>query len=161
MKGGSGWLPRKKFQAHSFPVFILLKSFTKAAANCCVLETVAQSLCVVVAGPREARVPSPAMPRGGAHADGIHYVRWLEIRTGNVSWGFPGGSVVKNPPANAGDIDPWVGKIPWRREWQPTPVFLPGESHGQRSLVCDSPWGCKRVGHDLATKQHFIRCISA
>ena len=33
------------------------------------------------------------------------------------------------------EFDPWVGKIPWRRKWQPTPVFLPGESHGQRSLV--------------------------
>ena len=44
-----------------------------------------------------------------------------------VSMGFPGGSVVKNPPANAGDtFDTWVGKIPWRRKWQPTPVFLPG-----------------------------------
>ena len=32
-------------------------------------------------------------------------------------------------------IDPWVGKMPWRRKWQPTPVFLPGKSHGQRSLV--------------------------
>jgi len=40
---------------------------------------------------------------------------------------------VKNPPANAGDIDPWVGKIPWRRKWQPTPVFLLGKSCGQRS----------------------------
>ena len=40
--------------------------------------------------------------------------------------GFPGGSAVKNPPAKAGDgFDPWVRKIPWRREWQPTPV-LPG-----------------------------------
>ena len=52
--------------------------------------------------------------------------------------------VVKNPPANAGDardhgFDPWVRKIPWRRAWQPTPVFLPGKSHGQRSLVdCSS-----------------------
>jgi len=39
---------------------------------------------------------------------------------------------------NAGDkrgFDPWVRKIPWRRAWQPTPVFLPGESHGQRSLA--------------------------
>ena len=39
---------------------------------------------------------------------------------------------------------PWVGKIPWMRKWQPTPAFLPGKSHGQRSLVCDR----KRVGHD-------------
>ena len=42
-------------------------------------------------------------------------------------------------------FDPWVGKIPWRREWQPTPVFLPGESHGQGSLVGKSPWGCKEL----------------
>ena len=37
----------------------------------------------------------------------------------------------------------WAGKIPWRRAWQPTPVFLPGESHGQRSLADYSPWGHK------------------
>ena len=47
----------------------------------------------------------------------------------------------------------WVGKIPWRREWQPTPVLLHGKSHGQRSLTGYSPWGCKRVRHDLANKQ--------
>ena len=40
-------------------------------------------------------------------------------------------------------FNPWVGKIPWRRKWQPTPVFLPGESHGQRSLVGFSPRGHK------------------
>ena len=53
--------------------------------------------------------------------------------------------MVKNSPANAGDrIDPWVGKIPWRRKWQTTPVFLPEESHArQRSLVDYSPWGPK------------------
>ena len=50
-------------------------------------------------------------------------------------------------------FDPCIGKIPWRRKWQPTPAFLPGESHGQRSLVGYSPWGRKRVGHDLATEQ--------
>ena len=41
-------------------------------------------------------------------------------------------------------FDPRNGQIPWRRAWQPTPVFLPGESHGQRSLVGYSPWGCKQ-----------------
>ena len=55
--------------------------------------------------------------------------------------------VVKNLPIKVGDMrqgfDPWVGKIPWRRAWQPTPVFLPGESHGQRSLVGYSPQGRK------------------
>ena len=40
-------------------------------------------------------------------------------------------------------FDPWIGTIPWRRAWQPTPVFLPGESHGQRSLACYSLWGHK------------------
>ena len=42
-------------------------------------------------------------------------------------------------------IDPRVGKIPWSRKWQPTPVFLPGKFHGQRSLVGYSPWGCKEL----------------
>ena len=51
--------------------------------------------------------------------------------------------MVKNPPANAGGFDSWLRKIPWRRKWQPTPVFLPGESHGQRSLEGHSPWGGK------------------
>ena len=51
---------------------------------------------------------------------------------------------VENPPANTGEVrdnqfDPWVRKIPWRRAWQPTPVFLPGESHEQRSLAGNSP----------------------
>ena len=45
-------------------------------------------------------------------------------------------------------FDPCVGKTPWRRKWQPTPVFLPEESHGQRSLVCYSSQGPKRVRHD-------------
>ena len=40
-------------------------------------------------------------------------------------------------------LDPWVGKIPWRREWQPTPVFLPGEFHGQRAWPAKVFWGCK------------------
>ena len=42
-------------------------------------------------------------------------------------------------------MDPWVGKIPWRRAWEPTPVFMPEECHGQRSLVGYSPWGRKEL----------------
>ena len=63
--------------------------------------------------------------------------------------GFPGGRMVKNPPANAGDtrFDPWVRKIPWSRKWQPTPVVLPGKFHEQKSLTGYSPWG-HRVGRD-------------
>ena len=48
-------------------------------------------------------------------------------------------------------LDPWVDKSPWRRKWQPTPVFLPGKSLGQRSLAGYSPWGCERVGQDWVT----------
>ena len=60
------------------------------------------------------------------------------------SGGFSDGSVVKNPPAiRRRRFNPWVGKIPWRRRWQSTPVFLPGKSHGQRSLAGYSPWGRK------------------
>ena len=55
--------------------------------------------------------------------------------------------VVRNPPTNAGDVsygfDPWVGKVRWSKAWQPTPVFLTGQSHGQRSLVGYSLWGHK------------------
>ena len=50
-------------------------------------------------------------------------------------------------------FSPWVGKIPWRLKQQSTPVFLPGKSHGKRSLAAYSPWGHKRVGHELVTKQ--------
>ena len=51
---------------------------------------------------------------------------------------------------------PWVGKIPWRRAWQPTPVFLPGEPYGQRSLVNYNLWGFKEsVGHDWATELNW------
>ena len=75
--------------------------------------------------------------------------------------GFPVHSVVKNPPANARDTgdtsliltDPWVRNILWRRKWQPTPVFLPGESQGQRNLAGYSPWG-HRVRHDWSNLAH-------
>ena len=57
--------------------------------------------------------------------------------------GFPGGSAGKESACNAGHLvrNPLVRKIPWRREEQPTPVFLPGKSHGQRSLAEYSPGG--------------------
>ena len=64
-----------------------------------------------------------------------------------VYMGFPGGSVVKNPTSQCRGLGfySWVGKIPWRRQRQPTPVLLPGTSHGQRSLVGSSPWGQSRT----------------
>ena len=53
-------------------------------------------------------------------------------------------------------FDPQVGKIPWRRKWQPIPLFLPGKCLGQRSLVGYNLWGQKRVRHDWASKQHHV-----
>ena len=64
---------------------------------------------------------------------------------------------VKNLPVNAGDTgDPWVGKIPGRRKRQPTPAFVPGDSHGQMSLVGYSPWARKEsdMTEHLSTHTH-------
>ena len=70
---------------------------------------------------------------------------WVKIAKGYKIRGFTGSSLDKEPTCQCMrcSFDPWVGKIPWRREWKPTPISLPGESHGQRSLVGDSPWGRK------------------
>ena len=60
--------------------------------------------------------------------------------------GFPGGSDGKESACNVGRprFNPWIRKISWRREQQPTAVNLPGEFHGQRSLVGCNPCGCKQ-----------------
>ena len=67
---------------------------------------------------------------------------------------FLGDLEVKNlPEMSRHELNLWVRHIPWRRKWQPTPVLLPGKSHGQETLVGYSPWSHKRVGYDLAMKQ--------
>ena len=79
---------------------------------------------------------------------------WKDTCTPQQYWGFPGGAGGKEPACQCQGrrrkrhrFNPWVGKIPWRRKWEPIPVFLLGKSHGQRSLAGYSPWGC-RVRHD-------------
>ena len=72
---------------------------------------------------------------------------------------------VNNPHANVGrpkrlGFIPWVGKIPRRRAWQSTPVFLPGESQGQRSLAGYSPWGYKESDTTEVAK-HACVCVHA
>ena len=64
-------------------------------------------------------------------------------------------------------FDPWVRNIPWRRKWQPTPVFLPGGFHGQGNLAGCSPWGCKesdtteRLNTTTATSRCQLSCSIA
>ena len=80
-------------------------------------------------------------------------MRKLKFKRDHVSpTGFPDVTSDKEPICQCRrckicGLDPWVGKIPWRRAWQPTLVFLPEKSCGQRSLAGYSPWGC-RVGDD-------------
>ena len=88
-------------------------------------------------------------------SNGLDMTEWLNR-------GFSGGLAVRNPPVNAGDLSdlgliPGLGRIPWSRKGQPTPVFLHRESHGQRSLAGYSPWDC-RVRHNWATKQQCF-CV--
>ena len=58
-------------------------------------------------------------------------------------------------------FDPWVRKIPWRRKWLPTPVFLPGKSHGRRSLVGYLPQGGKESDTTEQLSLYFTRCLIA
>ena len=76
--------------------------------------------------------------------------------------GFPDGASGKESAYQCrkhkrSGFDPWVGKMPWRRKWQPTPVFLPGKFHGQRSLAGYSPWGHKEsdMTKQLSTHTHI------
>ena len=94
--------------------------------------------------------------------------KWLELETWSLTdyssaqvvtdkaSGFPAGTSGKEAACQCRRLkrcrfDPWVGKIPWKHEWQPTPVFLSGESHRQRSLVGYSPWGLKELDMTEAT----------
>ena len=89
----------------------------------------------------------------------VHLAKWLSITITVTNFffpvmhtpqdlGFPDGHSGKEPACQCSGpkrhrFDPWVRKIPWRGAWQPTRVFLPRESHGQRNLVGYSPKGCK------------------
>ena len=86
--------------------------------------------------------------------------RWMDkdVRF-TYTFGFPRGKESTCQRRKWG-FNSWVGKIPWSRKWQPTPVFLLGKFHGQRSLVGYSPWGCKES--ELTEHTHtsrWKRCI--
>ena len=76
-----------------------------------------------------------------------------QITVNSYKKGFLGSSAVKICQCKRCGFDPWVQKVPWKRKWQPVPVFLPGKSYGKRGLAGYSPWGHKTVGYNLETKQ--------
>ena len=97
------------------------------------------------------RIPGTGEPGGlpsmGSNRVG-HDLSDLAAAGAESIWGFPGGTSGKELTYQcrrhkSSRFDPWVGKILQGRTWQLTPVFLPGESHGQRSLVGYNPWGYK------------------
>ena len=112
----------------------------------------------------------PGKPFFGRGAEGV----W-EGCGGDVNnrMGFPGGASDKESACQCRRhkrhrFGPWVGKIPWRRKRQPTPVFLPGEHHGQRRLVGYSPWGCKELDmterartHTHTNNIYFLKVLGA
>ena len=83
----------------------------------------------------------------------------VTIRSSPVYWSFSGGSDGKETACNAGDLGsiPSLGRNSWRMKWQPTPVFLPGESQGQRSLICSCAWGHKELDIAEATWHSAIQ----
>ena len=83
--------------------------------------------------PNEEMMPKWFQPSAFRHTHKNKYLKKM---------GFPGGSVVKNPPAKQEtQVQSLSQEDPWRKKWQPTPIFLPGKSHGWKSLVGYSPWG--------------------
>ena len=85
----------------------------------------------------------------------INLCNWVHnIKGCNLQY-FSGGSDGKSICLQCGRprFDPGVGKIPWRRKWQPTLVFLPGNSYGQQNLVGYRPWGRKEL--DTTERLHF------
>ena len=94
------------------------------------------------------------------HPSILHWkaLREHTVKTEQSVKGFPCGTSGKEPTCQyrrhkRQGFDPWVGKVPWRRAWQPTPIFLPGESHRQKSLESYSPKG-SRVRHNWSNSAH-------
>ena len=79
---------------------------------------------------------------------------WTELNWILISWASQWLSAEESAcQCRRRGFDLWVGKIPWRKKWQPTPIFLPEKFHGGRSLVDYNPWDCKRVRHNLVAQQ--------
>ena len=105
---------------------------------------------LVVAGGTNPRQKTTAAHFGSSQLLFVTESNTLKIKEKLLeNGGFPIGPVVRSfYQCRRHEFKTWVRKIPWRRRWQPTPVFLPGKSHGQRNLSGYSPWGHKRFGHE-------------
>ena len=86
-----------------------------------------------------------SVPLESSHQSREAETTWRNFQQVLQFVGFPGGTSGKEPTCQfrRHRFKPWVREIPWRKAWKSTPVFLPGESHGQRSLASHSPWGHK------------------
>ena len=121
----------------------------KIKINCCAFDPHGSSMYV----------PGHMLPVGCTSSSCQQYMSPLYfICTANKS--FPGGSVVKESTCQCRrhrihGFVPWVKKISWRRKWQPTPVFSPWKSHGQRRLAGYSPWGPKEWDKTEHTHTHI------
>ena len=99
----------------------------------------------------------------------LHFLQLLHWQADTLSLSHQGSRIANiifteskdcQPLPKKGGFNPWVGKIPWSRKWHPTPVLLPGKSHGWRSLVGCSPWGRQESGTTERLHFHFsLSCI--
>ena len=139
MDGGAWWaavhgVARSRTQLSDFTFTFPFHALEKEMA------THSSVLAWRIPGTRE----SDGLPSLGLHRVGHD---WSDFAAAAASW-VPGGTSGKEPACQCRrrkrrGFSPWVRKIPWRRKWQPTPVSLPGESHGQRRVAGNSPWGRK------------------
>ena len=116
--------------------------------------------------PGESRWMHGGLPVRGICWEGRNFPLLCEVLLAGLRiklmWDRWGGSSGEEPTCQCRrckrlGFDPWVGKIPWRRVWQPTPGFLPGKSHGQRSLVGYSPQGHKELDMTEVTLHTYMR----
>ena len=84
----------------------------------------------------------------------IRSIMWKHIFPTECRWSSGKKSICQYRKCG---FDPWIGKILCRRKWQPTPIFLPGESHGQRSLEGYSPWGRKELDTTERLSTHWMQ----
>ena len=120
---------------------------TEGCVGVCVCDGIWGGFSEIISTKRlTGRILTKAQRKSSINFDCYYYYQWVCLEK-DTAWvrGFPGWLSGKRIrlQCRRPRFHHWVRKIPWRWAWQPTPVLLPGESHGQRSLVDYSPWGCR------------------